>query len=126
MSSDGEQPKGLHQQKLILFLFARFDCDKLVLKQASFDTMRYKSRDSALGIGRKVVNHSSWSNYVDHGRCSLIGRVNDHKRADECNVQGECKDVPGRSLRTAKSIAPNIRSYPAMDQHSNRPDLKKM
>jgi hypothetical protein len=59
----------------------------------------------------KVVKHSnsSWSNYrssccslTNNGLdrcCSLIGRVNDHERADESNVQGEFNGGPGRTQR---------------------------
>ncbi len=41
----------------------------------------------------------------------LIGRVNDHERADEAIFQGEFNGV--RPERTAKLMAPKIRLYPA-------------
>ena len=49
----------------------------------------------------KIVEHVSWSN---HSCCSLIGMVNDHKRIDAANFQGEFNGSP-RPERTAKAMA---------------------
>jgi hypothetical protein len=77
------------------------------------NTMQYKGKDSASGIGRKLsINRP--------GATTVVGRVNDHERADESSVQGKYNVVPGQRelpnqwLRTCYRI-----------QHSNRPDLQK-
>jgi hypothetical protein len=66
--------------------------------------MRYKGRDYASGIDRKL---------------SII-RPGATTMADESNVQGEYNGVPGRREQ------PNqwLRTYDRI-QHSNRPDLQK-
>jgi hypothetical protein len=94
--------------------------------QASLNTKRYKCRDSASGLSRKLSvlpTPSSWT-WSNFRCCSLIGRVNYHERSDESNVQGEYNDgVPGRREQPNQWPLASL-AYHRI-QHSDRPDLHK-
>jgi hypothetical protein len=97
---------------------------------ASFNTVRCKGRDSALGISRKLLSIRPEATTVC---CTLIGRVNDHERTDEFNVHSTTFILTLDSrVSITVSQGPGWREQPNQwprtndrIQHSNKPDLPK-
>jgi hypothetical protein len=79
--------------------------------QASFNTMQYKGRDSASGIGRKL-------SIIRHGTTTVVAPL----LVGSMITKGQMNPTSGgvyrrpRPERTAKLMAPNIRFYTAFYQ----------